>query len=187
MTDLITLKTIKEIFDNAYCKISPMAKMLYISCLTNHFDKLEKTERNLVGFELIKSEILFDRDKGFFEELHKAGLVRLDYCSVYFLNHWAKSIDLSKVEKEKVNVSESQIRLYLNGHSFISLVCMNNSLSLEDIATLIDKFCIEQSALSKTYRNENECRLHFSNWIKYNKKKQDDRVVTKSKGKILGM
>jgi len=186
MLELITLKAIKDIFDNCRIELSLKAKSIYIQCLMLKFTDLEPTEENSSAFELLKSPIGYENDKEAFYELHKNSLIRIEDIYITFLPAWRKYIDLNAIKQPINDVSQKRIKEFLCSQVFCEMLAMNYKLEMIEISNLIDKFAKLQSGLSKFYRNENECKVHFSNWIKFQIKSNEPKVVTKSKGKILG-
>jgi len=185
MLELITLKTLKAIFDSCSIELSTNAQSLYIQCLMLRFSDLEATEENCTAFELLKSPISYERNKEAFYELHKCNLIRIEDLYITFLPAWRRYIDLSSIKQAKKDVSETRIKSFIESQSFVELVSMNYKIDIAQTKSLIDKFAKLQSGLSKFYNNQNECKVHFLNWVKF-QIKEEPKTTTKSKGKILG-
>lgn len=187
MLELITLATIKKIFDNAHCEVSSLSKMLYINCIMHHFGDLSPIEENSVGFELLDSDVNFDKFKKNFQELKKANIVNINFDgSIIFFPLWNRYIDKTKIEKKVVVIDENKIESTLSESTmFIELVCMKNKITDVEAKSLIKKFAKEQKVLDKKHFNDGDCKKHFLNWVKFNLNTQPKSVV-KSNSKILG-
>lgn len=169
MLKLITLHTIKSIFDNATCEVSSLSKMIYVNCLIHHFGDLEPIEENSVGFELSDEEVKFEKFKKNFQELKKAEIVNIGFdCYITFYPLWNRYIDKTLIEKKKVVVDEKEIFAHLSNEMFLDIVCIKNKISVQYAKVLIQKFAMEQLALNKKHFSESDCKKHFLNWVKYN-------------------
>jgi len=188
MLEIITLSTIKKIFDNANCEVSSMSKMLYVNCLMHHFGDLSYTQEDSVGFELTDTEVKFNAFKKNFQDLKKAGVLEINFDgSIVFFPLWLRHIDkLLLTKKPSVVVDNQEIEGVLNqSQVFLDLVCMKHSITILSARNLIKRFSYEQYALGKHHRNESEIKNHFLNWVKFNLN-NDVKKVVKSNAKILG-
>ena len=196
MLDIITLKVIQMIFENAEIEVSQMTKMVYINCLIHHFKDKKATLNNSVAFEVFDTDFDFQKFKKNFQELHKAGIVTLNGSIITFNNVWGKHIDRTKLDVEETETN-SRINFIpadklkdelLKSQSLLDVCRMRYKLSNEQITNLINLFIIEQTAFNKTYNNPNDCLKHFTYWLNYNKDKSEikESVKVKSKGKLLG-
>jgi hypothetical protein len=187
MLELITLSTIKKIFNNANCEVSSMSKMLYVNCLMHHFGDLSPIEENSVGFELLDTEVKFNVFKKNFQELKKAGILEINFDgTIVFFPLWLRYIDKSLLTKKPIAVVDNQkIERVLNeSQAFLDLVCMKHSITILSARNLIKRFSYEQYALGKHHPNENEIKNHFLNWVKFNL--NNEKKIVKSNAKILG-
>lgn len=198
MLKVINLYVIDKIFEEAECKISSKAKMLYINCLTHHFKNKSPNVTNAVAFDMFEEDFGdFSKYKSLMQELHRAGLIEIGVNKIAFYNHWGRHIDRSQLEK--VNPTEyvagfafNGIDYYekdlINSQQMIELLQMKHSISKEVIFKLINIFIKEQKAFDKKYTNLSDCVKHFTYWlpnqIKQIPKEQNKQIF--SKGKILG-
>ena len=169
MLEIITLAAIKRIFDNSKFKVSSYSKMLYINCLMYHFENLEPTEENSKGFVMQSDTLNYELYKKNFKELEKAEIIIIGFDStVTFSPLWNRYIDKSMIIKPTYSLDVESIKEYLKGDIFIDMICMKYRLSIIEVQTLVLDFAKEQIAVSKKYLNENDCKTHFKNWVKYN-------------------
>ena len=188
MLEIITLSTIKKIFDNANCEVLSMSKMIYVNCLMHHFKDLEATDENSKGFEMESDYLNYELYKKNFKDLEKAGIVIIGFDStVTFSPLWLRYVDKSLLIKKPIVVVDNQeIERVLNqSQAFLDLVCMKHSITILSARNLIKKFSYEQYALGKHHRNESEIKNHFLNWVKFNLN-NDVKKIVKSNAKILG-
>ena len=195
MLKVINLYTIDKIFEEAEIKLTPLAKMLYISCLMHYFRDKKPTVASAVAFDLFMNDIPdYKRYEKLFEELHKAGLVIIGDTRVSFVNNWGRHIDRSMLEKVKAEeyVAGFQFQLascfkdeMLKSGSLTDVIKMKNSISQKQYEELLELFIKEQDAYDKKYTGYTDCVKHFSYWIPFNIKKSQAEVI-KSGSKILG-
>ena len=192
MLKLISLWTLDRIFDRAKTPLSARAKMIYINCLMFHFDKLEPTTENSVGFEIFDTELDYEKFEKLFVELHKAGFVIIKEKSIYFENHWGQFIDrsqLSKTSDSYVNASlQNDIDCYKDSlgasKELEAHIRKNHSVSEPKYRSLLTEFIEEQKATGHTYNSYKDASSHFYYWIA--KKKTNTPEKGKS-SQILGM
>jgi hypothetical protein len=195
MLEVINLYVIDKIFENAKEKVSPMAKMLYINCLTYHFKELKATTMNAYAFSILKENIpSYNRYHKLFEELQTSGLVILNYDEIYFNNTWGLYInrdmlDIVSEDKKAIGFEPKTISEFVEemkcSVSLKELCCVKNKLNVRQIDYLIVLFFKEQVAIGKNYVNYSDCAKHFINWIPSNIAKAPTELV-KSKSKLLG-
>lgn len=196
MLTVINLYTIDKIFnEDAEIKLSTMAKMLYVNCLTHHFKSKTPTVSNAVAFDIFKNDIPnYNKYERIFEELHKAGLIVVGINAVSFINCWGKHINRSLLDK----VSPQE---YVAGFQFQSpeqfkeelqknqtlreLTAMKYKISSRQLEALIGLFVTEQTTFDKKYHNFADCIKHFTYWIPHNLDKTTNEHV-KSSAKLLG-
>ncbi len=196
MLNVITLYTIDKILnEDSEVKLSPMAKMLYINCLTHHFRNKPATVVNAVAFDLFKNDIRgYERYQRHFEELHKGGLVAIGMDRISFNNCWGKHIDRAKLEKTSpdefvagvtCSTPEQFKKELLSNQTMFELVGMKYKATHKQVEMLIDLFIKEQSTFEKKYINFADCVKHFTYWLPHNLDKAPKESV-KSGGKLLG-
>lgn len=180
MIDLISLRTLNSIFNiESLFKLSPKASLAYIQCLIYHFEDLEPKIVNLKGFD-IKKNVINKKSIYLFLELEKAGLLKVNEESITFINHWAKYIDKSKLEKvqphEYLALMDYKKAIsykedLLNSGSFLELIQMEFKIDQDKVECLINRFFNEQSAHHQSYPNYQGASRHCLSWIKKELKK----------------
>lgn len=195
MLTVINLYTIDKIFKEvSEIKLSAIAKMLYVSCLTKHFSDKKPTTVDANAFEMLKADIPFyDKFEVSFNELQKGGLVAITEAEIRFYNCWNKYIDKSRLDKVSVDVFvanlqsidkfEEDLRNAKNMHEFIQL---KHGINKKQLSDLIELFIKEQKAFEKKYTGWGDCAKHFSYWLPNNKDKSQNTNV-KTNAKILGL
>jgi len=196
MLTVINLYTIDKILnEEAEVKLSPLAKMLYIGCLTHHFKNKKPTVASAVAFDMFMNDIPdYTKYEKLFQELHKAGLVVIGNTEVRFNNCWGKHIDRSKLDKVSpeeyvagftfLPASKYKEEM-LKSQSLVELTLMKNKITRKQFEALLELFVKEQDTFEKKYTGYTDCARHFSSWIPYNVSKTQGEVV-KSSSKILG-
>lgn len=196
MLHIINLFVIDNIFSEvAQTKLSPLAKMLYINCLTHHFRGKECNVASAVSFQIFQNDVKdYEKYRKAFEELHKAQIVTIGSNAIIFNNVWGKFIDrskLSKVAPEKYvagfqfqPITDFKNEL-LKSSQLIELSQMKYKLTKKQIEQLIELFIVEQMTFEKKYTNLSDCIKHCSYWIGINADLVPKENV-KSSGKILG-
>jgi hypothetical protein len=191
MLDVLTINTVNQIF-NTSTKIKPLSKILYISCLTKHFEQLDATEENSVAFEIKKSEMSnYGKWIKEFENLEAAGLLQIHKDSVFFENKWGQLIDRSRLNFQSTiqalkTASDYEVELTQNT-SMIDVIGMKNKISKKQVLKLIKMFVLEQEATQTKHKDIGECSKHFIYWVNNNLDKVDNRNESvKSTAKILG-
>lgn len=192
MLKVITLYTIERIFnEDSEQKLSPMAKMVYISCLMHYFKDKPAKISSIAAFEILEEEMKsFEKHRKSFLELSRAGLVTIGKNSVIFKNLWGKHIDHSLLEKQSVEsylgafnykpVKDFEEELKAS-QSMAELARMKHRLSKIQLEKLIQLFIIEQTAKEKMYANYSDCISHFNNWIPSNiNKLPQDKIKSNS-------
>lgn len=196
MLTLISLHTIDKILnEDSEVKLSPMAKMLYINCLTHHFKNKNKTVVNAIAFDIFINDIGgYKKYQLRFEELHKAGLVVVGTDRISFNNCWGQHIDKSQLGKVSPDT-------FVAGHSFATpeqfkdelltnktmfeLVAMKYKATTRQVEQLVVLFIKEQTTFDKKYNNLADCVKHFTYWVPHNLDKAPKESV-KSTSKLLG-
>lgn len=199
MLELITLHTLDMIFEGSEYRLSPKAKMMYINCLMHHFREKEATVVNATAFELFEEDFgNFEKYRVTMQELHKSGLVEMNYGKVIFHNKWGQHIDRAKLDdpgiEQKTNgFSFNGVEMYeaelKASESLIELAMMRNKVARQDVFNLMDLFIKEQKAFGKKYSNFSDCAKHFTYWAqpKSNQMPKETSKQVKSNGKILGL
>jgi hypothetical protein len=187
----ISLYVIDEIFSKeAKTSLSVYAKMLYINCITHHFKDKEPYITNLNEFSLPKSSLNNQtKFNALFSELEQAGLIKINFDTILFFNHWTKYMDISRMSNDvfipkSYSCLDFNDQMY-NAHQLIELCAMKNKIAKSQVIKLMKMFFDEQIALETKYPNEQECKKHFLYWVAYNKDKVSNETV-KSGAKILG-
>lgn len=196
MLTVINLYTIDKILnEDAEIKLSTMAKMLYINCLTYHFKNKKATVSNAVAFDIFKNDIPnYEKYNKIFEELHKAGLVIVGMNAVSFNNLWGKHIDRSLLDKVSPQeyVAGFQFQTpeqfkdeLMKNQTLYELTSMKYNVSKKQLESLIFLFVKEQTTFDKKYHNFADCIKHFTYWIPHNLDKTTKEHI-KSTSKLLG-
>ena len=191
MLSVITLHTIKQIFDNDLeTKLTASEKMFYINCLMYHFEGKPKTLQGSFAFELPMDSFgewaKFEKTAN---KLRLAGLVKIKESSVFFVNVWGKYLDLQELPKEeKIFKHSEQFKSGVINEEMKHLLSTKYGtvVTVERLKALATLFCNEQNVVKNTYQNEKEFKKHFIAWCKYNITKTNNEIV-KSTGKILGL
>lgn len=171
----ISLHTINSIFNlDSLFSLSAKAKVAYLQCLTYHFEDLEPKMVNLQSFELQK-RIVNQKSIVYFQELEKAGLVKINDDTITFINHWHKYIDKSSFEKvkaheylglmdyKKANDYKDEL---LNSDSFSELLQMEFKIDRQKVVYLLNRFFNEQNAIEQSYANYQSASRHCLSWIR---------------------
>lgn len=171
----ISLHTINSIFNlDSLFSLSAKAKIAYLQCLTYHFEDLEPKMVNLQSFELQK-RIVNQKSIVYFQELEKAGLVKINENTITFINHWHKYIDKSSFEKvkaheylglmdyKKANDYKDEL---LNSDSFSELLQMEFKIDRQKVVYLLNRFFNEQNAIEQSYPNYQSASRHCLSWIR---------------------
>lgn len=176
MLTVINLYVIDKIFsEESDGKLSPVAKVLYLNCITHHFKNKKPTVVGAVAFSLFRNEIKnYDKFEVAFQELHKAGLVFISEKEVSFQNTWGKHIDRSKLDKTTPEEFVAGF-VFLKASSFkeemlknvtlFETAQMKHKISEGQVTELINMFLMENDSIEKTYGNYSECARHFLNWM----------------------
>jgi hypothetical protein len=188
MLKLLTLDTINKIFKNQEKPISALSKMIYINCLTFHFENLSATFNNACSFELFNSDIDIKKFQKNFVELHKAGYVIMKDNSVYFENLWGQLIDRSKLKKDAVfqtnfNTIDWWWTDLFHSKTTEENIMKNCKITQKQYQDNLALFINEQQATEKTYNNLNEVTRHFFYWTQ----KKFPSINQPKSHKILGM
>lgn len=197
MLKVITLFTIDKIFSiQTEQKVTALAKMLYISCLTQHFKTKEATVANAFSFEMFKNDIPnYNNYEQLFQQLHKAELVVICFDRVCFNNVWGQHIDrsiLSAVNPQNfigaisINVADHYTEELLKNTSIYEMLSIKYKISAKQIDQLIELFVKEQVAFQKKYTSLSDCARHLTFWIPHNIGKANTTETVKSKSKLLG-
>ena len=175
MLKLFSLHTLNSIFNqDSLISLSAKAKIAYIQCLTYHFEDLEPKIINLQSFELNK-QVINQKSLVYFQELDKAGLVKLNEDTITFINHWHKYIDKSQLEKvkaheylglmdyKKANDYKDEL---LKSDSFSELLQMEFKIDKDKVVYLLNRFFNEQNAIEQSYANYQSASRHCLSWIR---------------------
>ncbi len=175
MLKLISLHTINSIFNlDSLISLTAKAKVAYIQCLTYHFEDLEPKIVNLQGFDLHK-RVINQKSIVYFQELEKAGLVKINDTTITFVNHWHKYIDKSQLEKVKAHeylglMDYKKAIDYkdelLNNQTFCELIQMEFKINAEKVVYLVNRFFNEQNAVEQSYANYQSASRHCLSWIR---------------------
>lgn len=175
MLKVISLHTLQQIFEvEAQEKLSAMAKMSYIACLTHYFEDKPATTEFCTGFDIDRKDMkMTEATIRYFNELQDAGLVMLNDRTITFINHWNRHIDKRQVEPTAdatllnlmayKHVREFEEELLKNEEIF-ELMDMKHKLKKDAVKKLMTLFIKEQSAVDKHYPNHSSCFLHFISW-----------------------
>lgn len=194
----ISIDVIEQIFKkDANKHLGDAAKIFYIEALLKHFVNLPVSINNLGTFQVDYS--LMDssswlRSKRLLDELIDSNLVmRIANSSVsrrsyIYSNVWSKYMDISKLQADSVSLIDvkSIESSLLSYQSFIELAAYKNKLSIVNIKDLIRLFSKEQEVLERKYPNMQEVKVHFLNYIKFNKDQIQETKSVKTTAKILG-
>lgn len=175
MLKLFSLHTLNSILNqDSLISLSAKAKIAYIQCLTYHFEDLEPKIINLQSFELHK-RVINQKSLVYFQELDKAGLVKLNEDTITFINHWHKYIDKSQLEKVKAHeylglmdykkAIDYQEEL-LNNQTFSELLQMELKIDKDKVVYLVNRFFNEQNAVEQSYANYQSASRHCLSWIR---------------------
>lgn len=191
MLNLFTLQVFETIFETrSENKLSSMAKSLYINCLYGYFKSKEATDKNSMAFDIFLSDLKnYSKWQKYFQELHKAKLIKIESDRINFINHWGQFIEREKfIQPNTLRKNAKSFREALKkNQSLIDLIAMKQSLNEEQINKYIELFVKEQEAVLKKYDNETEISKHFMNWVNTQvKKSKPVSEKVKSKAKILG-
>lgn len=175
MLKQFSLHTINSIFNlDSLFSLSAKAKVAYLQCLTYHFEDLEPKMVNLQSFELQK-RVINQKSIVYFQELEKAGLVKINENTITFINHWHKYIDKSSFEKvkaheylglmdyKKANDYKDEL---LNSESFSELLQMEFKIDRQKVVYLLNRFFNEQNAIEQSYPNYQSASRHCLSWIR---------------------
>ncbi len=188
MLKLFTLYTFKMIFGGLENELSNYSKMVYISCLINHFEELELSEKNAHSFRIWKFEMEFDKSIKGFIELEKAGIVSIEPDHVVFHNTWGQHIDRSALSNPFKEAPYNSVARFkkeiLESETTRDYVLMKYKIQSDIYPTLVNKFVDQQVALNKTYSDLHEVTKHFYYWVGKNKNNTDGRGKSTT---ILGM
>ena len=196
MLTIINLYVINKIFtEDAEVGLTPLAKMLYINCLTHYFKDKTPSVANAIAFDILITDIKrYESFQNCFNELDRAGLVAITFDRVSFTNAWGRHIDRSKLINVNVNnyvggftfTSPEDFKKELIGNrGLIELAGMKHKLNERQVESLVIMFVKEQTTLQKKYINLADCTKHFIYWIPSNLDKAPKESV-KSTSKLLG-
>lgn len=201
MLRIITLHTIQQIFETeAQAEVGPMAQLAYIRCLTHHFQDLPATRENCVAFTLRFAQMNNgQKSKKYFQELEKAGLVKLTDKTVEFPAIWHRHIEWGKLSQAdletrlmaKSGQSPDDFKAeLLKNQTFFDIVGMRHGIKPEDapkkIAVLIEEFTKEQLATGNKYYNFHEFSRHCLGWISRKLPQIPPKDLKKLGGQLLG-
>jgi hypothetical protein len=189
MLKLFSLHTLNSIFNlDSLIILSAKAKIAYIQCLTYHFEDLEPKIINLQSFELNK-RVINQKSLVYFQELDKAGLVKLNEDTITFINHWHKYIDKSQLEKVKAHeylglmdykkAIDYQEEL-LNNQTFSELLQMEFKIDKDKVVYLVNRFFNEQNAVEQSYANYQSASRHCLSWIRKEMKNSSGGIINKT-------
>lgn len=179
MLKVLNLFVIDKIFtEKCSVKISSLAKSLYVNCLIYYFKDKKPSVVNIGSFKLYKAEIpKYENFDTLFLELQLAKLIRIEELEVIFLNVWSEYIEKNCIKqlnptvyvgafsRQNIAVFEKQFR---EAHKFHLLVQQKYSINEKKCNMLIDLFYQEQLALSKDYKDIEDCLKHFMYWTQHN-------------------
>lgn len=193
MQKVIDLYVLDQIFSSLPVKLSAISQALYINCLMQHFRSKESTPVSAFAFEIGYSVLKFDNFKKQYDELQLAGLITYNEKFVRFENVWSKHIDPRRYEEEPLVSAPSsfdeiadQVRSNSSG---LDVIGMRVKITKDQVLQLFDIFIAEQKAISKKYRDMQECYRHFFNWIQYKDRKDllNKKPSGNGGGKLLGI
>ena len=187
---LFSLEVIEKIFEDKW--VSFKAKALYVNCLTHWFRKMNFQERELGEFYLFTSEIKnYDKWSSNFDELVLNGLLEFKNNKIIFYPVWSNFLDSEMIayfSKEKQPSFEKFYQQMKSSEEMINLITYKTKLSKDVILQKMELFYFEQKALDMTYKDEQEFKRHFYNWVNHQANseiipiKQDANSI-----KILGL
>ena len=189
MLKLFSLYTINSIFNlDSLIILSAKAKIAYIQCLTYHFEDLEPKIINLQSFELNK-QVINQKSLVYFQELDKAGLVKLNDNTITFINHWHKYIDKSQLEKVKAHEYLGLMDYkkaidfkdeLSNNQTFSELLQMEFKIDKDKVVYLVNRFFNEQNAVEQSYANYQSASRHCLSWIRKEMKNSSGGIINKT-------
>jgi hypothetical protein len=187
---LFSLEVIEKIFENK--KVSFKAKALYLNCLTYWFGKMNFEERNLGEFYLYTSEIKnYDKWSSNFDELVLSGLLEFKSNKIIFYAAWSNFLDAEMIiyfSKDKEPSFEKFYQQMKSSEEMINLITYKTRLPKDVILQKMELFYFEQKGLDTSYKDEQEFKRHFYNWVNHQANseiipiKQDANSI-----KILGL
>jgi hypothetical protein len=145
-----------------------------MQCLTYHFEDLEPKIANLKGFDILK-KVINQKSITLFLELQNAGLVLINDTTITFINHWAKYIDKTKLDKVQAHeylalVDYKKAIDYkediLNSGTFFELIQMEFKIDANKVVYLVNRFFNEQNAVEQSYANYQNASRHCLSWIR---------------------
>jgi hypothetical protein len=189
MLKVVTLYTINEIFKE-YAPKGANARMIYISCLIQHFESLEPSEKNAMQFEMKMTDCKYKKFAASYFALAEVGLITLLDDHILFNNAWGQHID--RLALTKSSDPEDTLNGVLNwedelkrGSRMKDHIRRTFKLSEIQYDKLLEQFISEQAASKRVYTSESDVLSHFQNWAKYNVDKPAAEKVI-SAGKRLG-
>ena len=188
INEIISIKTMSDIFAGSKTKISSKSQSLYQNILNHWFSTKSENVANLSQFSMFKSDIKYLSNKKGFDELERGGLVKIESEKVVFIDVWSPLIPVHLLQSEKFKMilaNEVRDEMY-NSHSLYDLVRMKyRGTTIKQVNQLLQMFFAEQSTLETKYNTESQVKKHFVYWCANNVNKTQSEKA-KSSGKILG-
>jgi len=189
LTKFISLDVIEKIFVNETAiYIDPSAKMLYITCLINHFKNKKPSIANLNAFRLTFEQAGMPTDNILrelgFKQLVNCGFVLEDDQGYVFNNLWSKYMNLNLLEDHarlrNLHLASFYGEMILSNQQYLDIVAMKNKIKASVVVELFHNFIKEQDSINNTYPSMAECQKHFMNWVRFNKDESKNKVFRSS-------
>jgi hypothetical protein len=186
---LFTLDVLDKIFNEK--KITFKSKTLYLNCFFYWFKKMKLEDRNLSSFYLFLSEIKnFDKWEANFIELENQGVVSIKKDKVVFIDVWSQHLNselIAFLTKQKCGLDLFYEQMVSN-KEMIKLITYKTRIDEKSILEKMELFYFEQKALNTTYKDEQEFKRHFYNWVNHQTYSENQQPKQEpSSIKILGL
>jgi hypothetical protein len=186
---LFTLDVLDKIFDEK--KITFKSKTLYLNCFFYWFKKMKLEDRNFSSFYLFLSEIKnFDKWEPNFIELENQGVVSIKKDKVVFIDVWSQHLNselIAFLTKPKSGLDLFYEEMVSN-KEMIKLITYKTRIDEKSILEKMELFYFEQKALNTTYKDEQEFKRHFYNWVNHQTYSENQQPKQEpSSIKILGL
>jgi hypothetical protein len=186
---LFTLDILDKIFDEK--KITFKSKTLYLNCFFYWFKKMKLEDRNFSSFYLFLSEIKnFDKWEPNFIELENQGVVSIKKDKVVFIDVWSQHLNselIAFLTKPKSGLDLFYEEMVSN-KEMIKLITYKTRIDEKSILEKMELFYFEQKALNTTYKDEQEFKRHFYNWVNHQTYLENQQPKQEpSSIKILGL
>lgn len=166
MLQVITLYTIEKIFE--HIKVSTRGRLVYLSCLIDHFRELESTQENAGAFEKSKTELKYDTFKNSFNELNNMQIIEVLEDTVKFNNMWGKHINWdglkmgdNKLEKKSISTTDAK-NIIMESERTRELLGMKYRVKAVQYQEMVMLF-LATTEFEK-YKHEGALLSHFIHW-----------------------